>query len=109
MGTATSGPGSEDGCDGIWASTEPDERGQSHRGTLPLVEELNESRDRHANAHESMIPVGNFIIHTALLYIHSNTMHFHALVCPHMPLSRVKNYYISSTTLHYILLINIYI
>jgi hypothetical protein len=97
-GTATSGLVSGDGCHGIRASTEPDERGQSQRGTLPLVEEVNESRDRHEKARESMRPVSNFLIHTALLYIHSTTMHFHALVCPHMPSSRVKNYSISSIT-----------
>ena len=34
-----SGPGSGDGCDGCQASAEPDEGGQSQRGSLLLVEE----------------------------------------------------------------------
>jgi hypothetical protein len=41
-----SGPGSGDGCDGCQASAEPDEGGQSQRGSLLLVEEVDESRDR---------------------------------------------------------------
>ena len=40
-----SGPGSEDGCEGYQASAEPDEGGQSQRGSLPLVEEEDESWD----------------------------------------------------------------
>ena len=40
-----SGPGSDDGCDGYQASAEPDEGGQSQRGSLPLVEEEDESWD----------------------------------------------------------------
>ena len=78
----TSGPGSDDGCDGCRASTEPDEGGQSQRGTLPLVEEVNDTRDRHAKASRGMIHVHNFLLYTALLDMHGTTMPFHAFEVP---------------------------
>ena len=69
--------------DGIRASTEPDEGGgQSQRGTLPLVEEVNKSRDRHAKARRGITLVHNFLLYTALLHMHGTSMPFHALEVP---------------------------
>ena len=57
-----SGSGSKDGCDGCQASAEPDEGGQSQRSNLLLVEEVNDTRDRHAKARRGMILVHNFLL-----------------------------------------------
>ena len=78
----TSGAGSDDGCDGIRASTEPDEGGQSQRGSLSLVEEENDTRDRHEKASRGMVYVHNFLLYIALLDLHGTTMPFHALEVP---------------------------
>ena len=56
--------------------------GQSQRGTLPLTEEVNESRDRHAEARRGMIIVHSFLLYTTLLDMHGTTMPFHALEVP---------------------------
>ena len=79
----TSGPESEDGCDGSRASTEPDEGGQSQIGSLPLVEEVKETRDRHAKANRGMKFLRNFLLYNALVHMHGTTMPFHALEVLH--------------------------
>ena len=69
---------------------------QSQRGSLLLVEEVNETRDRHAKANRGMTFVRNFLLYTALVHMHGTTMPFHALEepsqgaltrCPHVPSS----------------------
>ena len=56
----TSGAGSDDGCDGCQASAEPDEGGQSQRGSLPLVEEWIGPGMGHGLAPEGWVLVRSF-------------------------------------------------
>ena len=77
----TSGSGSEDGCDGCQASAEPDEGGQSQRGSLLLVEEVNDTRDRHAKAR-----MGMTLVHIYCTPRHAR--HYYAISCPRGALTR---------------------